>query len=209
MVAGDTRGQIQEKYKSSTTSPGEATFSFSPDANKGIDWEIFYFYKPGGLGTKFDNCDFPNIIKVEPHCMDTECSTTQTSISSNSFVSAPYKLCAQVNDPTMFSKCIECSGDAGGQAPGVWTAVGCVPTNSSSIMRVVIKIGLSVSGGVALLMILAASFMLSTSQGDPKKTNDAKDMLSSAIMGLMFIIFSITMLQFIGVKVLQIPGFGT
>jgi len=65
-----------------------------------------------------------------------------------------------------------------------------------------------ISGAIVLIMILAGAFMLSTSQGDPKKTQDAKELISSAIIGLLFIIFSITILQFVGVSILRIPGFG-
>jgi hypothetical protein len=72
-----------------------------------------------------------------------------------------------------------------------------------------IEIGLGVGGGICLLMTLAAGFMITTSQGDPKQFNEAKDMITSAIVGLLFIIFSVFILQFIGVTVLQIPGFGS
>jgi hypothetical protein len=90
----------------------------------------------------------------------------------------------------------------------VWTAFGCIPTTFQDIAGTLIKVGLSIAGGFALLMILMASFMLTTSQGDLKRAGDARELLTSAVMGLLFIIFSVTILQFIGVKILQIPGFG-
>ena len=70
------------------------------------------------------------------------------------------------------------------------------------------EIGIIFAGAVVLIMILAGSFMLSTSQGDPKKVQEAKEMITSAIIGLLFVIFSITLLQFIGVSIIKIPGFG-
>jgi hypothetical protein len=100
--------------------------------------------------------------------------------------------------------CKECQSK-----PGLWTAVGCIPTTYQGITSSIIKIGLSVAGGVALLMILAAAFTLTTSQGEPKAVTEAKDQLTAAVIGLLFIIFSVTILQFIGVKILQLPGFGT
>jgi hypothetical protein len=60
-----------------------------------------------------------------------------------------------------------------------------------------------------MLMILGAALVLATSEGEQKKINDAKDQITAAIIGLVFIIFSITILQFVGVQILQIPGFGT
>ncbi len=64
------------------------------------------------------------------------------------------------------------------------------------------------SGGVALLTFLAAGFIFSTSQGDPKAYGKAKEMMTAAIVGILFVIFSITILQFIGYEILKIPGFG-
>ena len=156
------------------------------------------------------NCPQPS-FNVEPMlCDDTDplqCGGKTSALEGET--TTPFQLCAQINDPAQYSSCVECAGGAEGVASGVWTAVGCIPTNATSIVQSLIKIGLSVAGGVALLMILAAGFIFSTSQGDPKRTNEAKELMTSAIIGLLFIIFSVTMLQFIGVNVLRIPGFGT
>lgn len=92
---------------------------------------------------------------------------------------------------------------------GLYTAIGCIPSTSEGIVTQLVKIGLGIAGGVALLMILAGSFMLSTSQGEPKRAGEAKEMITSAVMGLLFVIFSVTILQFIGVTILRIPGFGS
>lgn len=118
---------------------------------------------------------------------------------------ATYNLCSQIppNQPTRKTNCLQCAAKG-----GIWTAVGCVDYSPQSIVQTVIKIGLSIAGGVALLMILAAAFLFSTSQGDPKRTTQARDLLTSAVIGLLFIIFSVTILQFIGVSILRIPEFG-
>jgi hypothetical protein len=68
---------------------------------------------------------------------------------------------------------------------------------------------LGIAGGVALLTILSAAFLFSISQGDPKRTGQAKEMMTAAVIGLLFVIFSVTILQFLGVTVLHLPGFGT
>jgi len=121
-----------------------------------------------------------------------------------------FKICNQI-DAEKFQdlkdKCRECVGGDDGRA-GVWTAIGCVKKDPVEIVQNLIKIGLGMGGGVALLMILASGFVFSTSQGDPKKTGDAKEMLVAAITGLLFIIFSVTILEFIGYSVFRIPGFG-
>jgi hypothetical protein len=71
-----------------------------------------------------------------------------------------------------------------------------------------VKLGLGIAGTSALLMILAGGFMLSTSGGDTKRVGEARELITSAVIGLLFIIFSVTLLQFIGVNLFHIPGFG-
>ena len=47
-----------------------------------------------------------------------------------------------------------------------------------------------------------------TSQGNPETVKKGQDQFSSAVIGLLFIIFSVLLLQFIGVDILSLPGFG-
>ena len=118
-----------------------------------------------------------------------------------------FNLCEQVKDPTAQQKCMQCAGGADGQE-GIWTAVGCIKRQPEEIVSRFIRLGVSMGGGVALLMILAAGFTLTISQGNAQKTAQAKEMITAAVTGLLFIIFSITILQFIGFSILKIPGFG-
>jgi hypothetical protein len=132
----------------------------------------------------------------------------------------PFQICDQIEKSTKaYNRCVRCvAGMPLDDSPittafpetpkGIWTAVGCIKTEPQNIITALIRIGLSVAGGVALLMILSASFMLSLSAGDQKKTSDAREMISSAVIGLIFIIMSVSILQFIGIELLHIPGFG-
>lgn len=90
-----------------------------------------------------------------------------------------------------------------------WTAFGCVSTTTEGIVTSFLRIGLGMAGGFVLLSILYGAFLLTTSSGDPKRVQEGQEMVSSAVMGLFFVIFSIIILRFIGVSILQIPGFGT
>lgn len=119
---------------------------------------------------------------------------------------AIFEVCNQIPENFnggMRDTCIECQ-----ENEGIWTAIGCIEAQPQSIVATVVRIGLGLAGGVAILMILAAAFLFSTSQGDPKRTTQARDLITSAVIGLLFIIFSVTILQFIGVSILQIPDFG-
>jgi hypothetical protein len=134
-----------------------------------------------------------------------QCSDDEEQCNENLNTVYGYELCSQqIKEGTAeFEACQNCF-----QTGGVWTAVGCIPSNPESVIKTVITIGLAVGGGIVLVMILAGSFMLSVSQGDPNKTKEAKEIITSAIIGLLFVIFSVTILQFVGVEILHIPGFG-
>ncbi|MGD9129687.1 MAG: hypothetical protein PVJ09_04335 [Candidatus Woesebacteria bacterium] len=148
----------------------------------------------------------PYNFLVSKECeKDVQCNGEPTPLGTSD--TSPFKLCAQINDAGQRSKCESCAQITEGHAAGIWTAVGCIPTKADSIIMVIIKIGLGLAGGLALLIILISAFMLSTSQGEPKRVGDARDRLTSAVIGLIFIIFSVTILQFIGVKIFNIPGF--
>ncbi len=119
-----------------------------------------------------------------------------------------FQLCRQLPEGSdAYNNCIECAEGEEGQE-GVWTAVGCIKREPESILAELLSIGLTTGGGIALLMILGAGFIFSTSAGDPKRVDQAKELITSAVIGLIFIIFSIAMLEFIGFTVLKIPGFG-
>jgi|GEM_PF-3031683 len=138
-------------------------------------------------------------------------NVTANSTSSAGIATSPFSLCNQIPDPSLKSQCVACgSRDGGDEAypKALWTAVGCIPTTSTGIVGAVMKLGLGIAGTAALLMFLAGSFMLSTSQADTKRVGEAKELLTSAVIGLLFIIFSVTLLQFIGVTIFRIPGFG-
>lgn len=129
-------------------------------------------------------------------------AATKKCISTVENEDKTWKLCQQI--PTEKQQtCFDCFNNN-----GVWTAIGCIPTSPQEIIKTIVTIGMSLAGVVVLILILISAFTLSTSQGDPNKTKEAKEMLTSAIVGLLFIIFSVTILQFIGVSILNIPGFG-
>jgi hypothetical protein len=92
---------------------------------------------------------------------------------------------------------------------GIWTAIGCIDRDPRSTVEKVITIGIGIIGGIFLLRVLAAAFMLTTSQGDVKKTSEAKEMITEAVAGIIFVIFSVSILQFVGSDILKIPGFGS
>ncbi len=99
--------------------------------------------------------------------------------------------------------CINCANGA-----GLWTALGCVPIEFSAfITDFLLRIGIGFAGLCALLCIVYSGIQLQLSRGNPEKIKKAQEMLTSCIMGLTLIIFSVFLLRIIGVNILKIPGF--
>ena len=159
-----------------------------------------------------------NILKrsftVGPATSCTSCLTDKPVITVGA-TNYAYRICDQVSSTLdtpeggkAYDRCLQCiGGDVLGRA-GIWTAVGCIPREPDIIVKSLLRLGLGMGGGFALIIILASGFVLSISQGEAKRIEDAKQWLTSALVGMLFIIFSVTILHFIGYTIFKIPGFG-
>jgi hypothetical protein len=66
---------------------------------------------------------------------------------------------------------------------------------------------MGIGGGMAFALIVYSGFMMMTSQGDPKRLEAGRELMTSAIMGIALLIFAVLVLYVIGVDILQIPSF--
>jgi hypothetical protein len=128
-------------------------------------------------------------------------------IPSPSPLAAISPMCGRISNPSEVSKCVTClQGNAG--ASGVWTSVGCVYSDIGVfIEQKMLGWGVGLAGGISLLCIMYAAFMMQTSRGNAEVIKKAQQLLTSCITGLMLILFSIFILRLIGVTILRIPGF--
>ena len=94
-----------------------------------------------------------------------------------------------------------------GKCDSMQSAFGALSTAPESFVKTIFSILLSLSGGIALLLIMRAGYQMMVSQGKPEQLNAARDQLVAAIVGLVFLIFSFVLLQAIGFDLLKIPGF--
>lgn len=106
-------------------------------------------------------------------------------------------------------KCSKAGGDPCGDTgnPGFKTAIGCIHTNPQALVKDFLTFAVAISGGLAFLMMLFGAFQMLTSAGNPDTLNAGRERLTSAIIGLLFVIFSILLMQLIGVDILGLPGF--
>jgi len=182
-----------------TTQPGLKALTYDLDVEKSV-------------ATNY--CRYDNALKISLDCKCDVIGEDDPEELPDSQPEKPYSLCKQIPAGPQFDQqredCYSCTGgdEEKEENKGVWTAIGCIKRDPQSIMQRLISVGLGMSGGVALLTFLAAGFIFSTSQGDPKAYGKAKEMMTASIVGILFVIFSVTLLQFIGYEILKIPGFG-
>lgn len=129
--------------------------------------------------------------------------------SSKPTFAAAVSLCKMISNTKERAECENCF-DIGKKASkdiGVWTAFGCVYSDLGKfISEKLLGWGVGLAGVVALLCIIYAAFTLQTSAGNPEQIKKAQELLTSCIMGLMLIVFSVFILRLIGVNILMIPG---
>lgn len=170
----------------------------------------------GGSAIELNAAGSCNTIYIQgrvDQCDDLTCNTT--TIAQTEANEVNFDLCSQASEvvPTSSGnseksqrqECIDCFAD--GEA--IWTAVGCISTEPEGIVEAVVKIGVGIGGGIALLTTLVGGFLITTSQGDPKRIQQGKEMITASAIGILFVLFSVVILQFIGVTIFRLPGFGT
>lgn len=150
------------------------------------------------------------VCNGETNCEDGNPPRSDGICRDNTIITSPlpdFDFCMGLTDPTARGKCYSCTGDTkSGSANGVWTGLGCIRSDAKSFVVDFLNIALGVAGGIALLLMVYGAFLVSVSAGDPKKADEGKEVITGAIAGLLFIIFSVFLLKFIGVDILKIPG---
>lgn len=105
----------------------------------------------------------------------------------------------------------DCTSAAGKPCPdgksGIDTAIGCVPTEPQPLIQAILRLSGGIAGGIAFLMMIIGAFQMITSAGNPDSLKAGQQRFTSAIEGLLFVIFAVLLLQIIGVDILNIPGF--
>ncbi|QQG43767.1 MAG: hypothetical protein HYW45_01960 [Candidatus Daviesbacteria bacterium] len=100
--------------------------------------------------------------------------------------------------------CTSSSGIACDSGEGVATAIGCVHTKPLALITDLFRFSLGIGGGVAFLLMLIGVLEMITSAGSPERLKAGHDRFASAIIGILFVVFSVLFMQIIGVDILGI-----
>jgi hypothetical protein len=91
---------------------------------------------------------------------------------------------------------------------GIWTAIGCLPVDFTGFVNgYLFTYGVGIAGGIAFLYFLYGTFLVMTSAGVAEKVAEGREIIISALSGLLLLIFSVFILRVIGVDILKLPGF--
>lgn len=102
--------------------------------------------------------------------------------------------------------------------PGThYTVFGCIKTNigdftqtgaASSLVQVLLNLIFTTAGGVAVLYIVYGAFLIITSQADPERLAYGRRVVMGSIIGLVFVLMSVLIVNLLANGILTLPGFG-
>lgn len=93
---------------------------------------------------------------------------------------------------------------------GINTAIGCIHAigNESYFLNDLLRWATGIGGGIAFLLMIYAGFMIMTASGNPERIKAGQELLTSAIAGVVLLVFAVFILKFIGVDILGLCKFG-
>jgi len=87
------------------------------------------------------------------------------------------------------------------------TALGCLPYTRDAFVSTILSFIVGIAGAIALVVMLIATVQFMTASGDAKKLQSAKELFMSALVGLLFLIFSVSLLRIVAGDIIKLPGF--
>lgn len=87
------------------------------------------------------------------------------------------------------------------------TAIGCFPvSDTNSMLTFILRWALGVSGGITFLLVIVSAFLIMSSGGNPEKVKTGRELLTASLAGLILVIFSVFILDLMGIRILRVPG---
>lgn len=97
-----------------------------------------------------------------------------------------------------------------------YTVIGCIRSDlgsfqqegaAASVVQRLLDVIFGIVGGLAFLYLIYGSFVVLTSQAEPERLNYGKRLIYGAIIGLVFSLLSVFIVNFLASGILKIPGF--
>ncbi len=100
----------------------------------------------------------------------------------------------------------------------MYTMFGCIATDlgsfqsegaAASVVQTILNLIFSITGGAGLLALIYGAFLILTSQAQPEKLNQGKRIVFGAIVGVIFTLGSVFLVNLLASGLLKIPGFSS
>jgi len=211
------------QFKIAASDLSSETDFWSHGANAGVDFEIHDV-------TSGSNCNFSkylsandanaiaDFIRHPPSpttpCNGSTCTSDETCLTNPAGDRKSCFIPSEVTDAIKRGwkiADVDSGGSGGIIGSGVCaeidTALGPIPSKPDCLVRWVLTNAILMGGGIAFLLSLFGGISIILAAGDPEKINQGKQIISSAIAGILFILLSVVLLRIIGYDILRLPGF--
>ena len=171
----------------------------------GIQRGLCYPPSTYSCGEFMERCCEPNFCEgsLEP-------MSVQMSLMDMSVIDICFCFLGSNDPPTPQEPPMKCVPENQSGEVGIDTAVGCIPIlteDTNPFTKFVLGLFIGLGGGTSFVLTIVAGAMITLSAGNPRKIAAGHELFVAAFSGLLFLIFSVFMLRFLGVDILGIPGF--
>lgn len=181
-----------QNYKKDYETPKPGSYNFD---------EFSQVCVPCTLGG--NKCNFESLQACEEYKKDNKTATYKCPIALIEQCKKDNKICQSGQCvPVIYAAGKDCDGNK-----GVETAIGCIHTDPAGLVRDILKFSVGIGGGIAFLLMLIGAFQMITSAGDPEALKAGQERFRDAIIGLLFIIFSVFLMKILGVDILGLEAF--
>ena len=118
-------------------------------------------------------------------------------------VPALYTLFSILYTPLAYA--IDPNGSCGDTA--IDTALGCLSVDIQGFTSTLLKFLAGTAGAISLVIMLIATVQIMTGGDNAEQVKKGKELFTGAITGLLFIIFSVTLLRIVAGDIIQLDGF--
>ncbi|MCG2691778.1 pilin [Microgenomates group bacterium] len=211
-IALESGADVDRNSALQTLTAGSNTFTITVPQNTNANWHIrLKRSDPGPNDLICQDATYQATKKVPViHCSNGIKDADETGIDCGGSeciaCAAPAVPSAAPAAPAAPATCNPEPG-FGDPGTGVPTGLGCIPTQPQDLVKWILKYAILMGGGIAFLLSVFGGVSIILAGGNPEKINAGKEIIGSALTGLLFIIFSVFLLRFIGLDILQLPGF--
>jgi len=93
------------------------------------------------------------------------------------------------------------------QNPQISTGLGCISTSTNGFTTALLTFLAGTAGAISLIIMLMATIQIMTGGDNAEQVKKGKELFTGAITGLLFIIFSVTLLKIVAGDIIKLPGF--